>query len=130
MSVYALDAGIAGQQLRGPDGAYALHSGDVVRRITAEREYVHDLGRGGYFPFPADFRLSENLVVGAGLAGLVLQYVRADKLAVILVRSDHVDVQSVGGETDGRRTYHVVGFVVRNHEHRDVHRPDYSAEGF
>ena len=130
MSVYALDAGIAGQQLRGPDGAYALHSGDVVRRITAEREYVHDLGRGGYFPFPADFRLSENLVVGAGLAGLVLQYVRGHQLAVILVRSDHVDVQPVGSEAHGRRTYHVVGLVVRNHEHRDVHRPDYSAEGF
>ena len=130
MFIYAVDARILRKQFRRPDRSYPLHAGDIVGRIAAERQNVDHLGRRGNLPFFADFLHSENLVVGSRLPGPVLPDMRRDELSVVLVRSDHVDIQTFAGEADGGRTYDVVGLVSGNHQHGDVHGPDYLRQRF
>ena len=50
------------------------------------------------------------------------------QLSIVLVRSDHIDVQGGGGLPYGHRTYDVVRLEAGEHQDGNIHRPDYFRE--
>ena len=129
MGINAFERVILGQKTRSAHGTHALHSGHIVGRITAYCEHIYDLRRTGYAVLLADLAFAEDLIIRTSLSGLVLKNVGGDELAVVLVRGDHIDVHSAC-EALGHRSYHVVGFEVGDHQHRDVKRAHYPGQGF
>ena len=129
MGIDVLDAAVLGNQLPGAHLADALDARHVVRRVAADGEHVDDLDRVQDAPFLADGRAVDDLVVPAGLPGLVLENVLRDELAVVLVGRDHVHVHPFPRAAEGHRTDHVVGLEPLDHQHGDVHRLHQLREG-
>ena len=46
------------------------------------------------------------------------------ELPIILVGRHHIDIETLGGGLPGDGTNHIVGFIMRNFEDRDVISPD------
>ena len=70
----------------------------------------------GYAVFFAHGGAVDQLVGPSGLAGLELEHVVADQLAVVFVGGDHVDVGAFVGAPEGHGADNVVGFVAGNHQ--------------
>ena len=122
MGIYVLDTAVLGHQLSGAHLADALDARHVVRRIAANGEHVDDLDRVQDAPFLTDGRAVDDLVVTAGLPGLVLENVLRDELAVVLVGRDHIHVHPFPRAAEGHRTDHVVGLEPLDHQHRNIQR--------
>ena len=123
MVVNALYRSVFGDQLTGSYLTHPFDTRDVVRSVSADGQHVDDLGRGLDAIFASDLIHPDNLVVASGFSGLVLPDVILDELSVILVRSDHVDIQTFPGASLRHGTNHVVRLIAHHHECRDVHRP-------
>ena len=129
MGIDVLDAAVLGNQLPGAHFADALDARHVVRRVAANGEHVDDLDWVQDAPFLTDGRAVDDLVVTAGLPGLVLENVLRDELAVVLVRRDHVHVHPFPRAAEGHRADHVVGLEPLDHQHGNVHRLHQLREG-
>ena len=101
MGIDVLDAAVLGHQFPGTHFTHALHAGDIVRRIAADGQHVDDLDRVQDAPFLADGTAADDLVIPAGLPGLVLENVLGDELAVVLVGRDHIHVHPFPGAAEG-----------------------------
>ena len=129
MVVDSLHASVLGDELRGTDFTHALDARDVVRGVSADGQHVDDL-RGVRDPVLGAYRRGiQYLVVTSGLARLVLVHMGSHQLSVVLVRRDHVHVEALPCGAQGHGAYHVVGLEPRDHQDRDVHRPDYLRQG-
>ena len=73
-----------------------------------------------YAPFLAHLRLSHHFSLGSALAGLVLEDVAGDQLAVVLVGRDHIYIHTGSGAAARHRANHVVGLEAVHHQHRNV----------
>ena len=122
MGIDSVHRPILCDELGGTDFADALDAGDVVGRVAAEGQHVDHLRGRGNAPFLRQLGRTDDLVVPAGLAGLVLQDVRGDQLAVILVRRHHVDPETGGFCAAGHGTDDVVGLETVLHQHRHPER--------
>ena len=121
MLVYSFDRAVSGHQFAGTDFSDPLYSRDVVGRVSADGQHLDDLERGLDPVFGAYLLHAQDLVVSSCLARLVLPDMVFDQLAVVLVGSYHVHVQSFGCASLGCGTDHVVGFESRHHQGRDIH---------
>ena len=104
-------------------GAHLADAGDafhVVGRIAPDGEDVDDLAGILNAVLVADGFLRQDLVVRAGLAGLVLEDVVVHDLAEVLVGRDHIDVEPLSGELSRDRADYVVRLEAGLHQHGDV----------
>ena len=122
MGIDILDAAVLGHQLPGAHFTDALHAGHVVRRVAADGQHVDDLDRVQDAPFLADGTAADDLVIPAGLPGLILENVLGNELAVVLVGRDHIHVHPFPGAAEGHRADDVVGLEPLDHQHGNVHR--------
>ena len=121
MVIYSLDRAVFGNELAGADLADSLDTRHVVGRVAAYRQHVDDLGGGLDAVFAADLLYAYDLVLSASLSGLILPDVVLDELAVVLVRSDHIDIESLAGTALGHRPDHIVRFESHHHQRGDIH---------
>ena len=109
-------------QFSGADFADAGNTLHVVGRIAPDGQDVDNLAGIGNAVLAADILFREYLLVGAGLAGLVLEDVVVHDLTKVLVRCDHIDVESLSGKFPGYCSDDVIRFEAGFHQHRNVER--------
>ena len=129
VGVDVLHTAVLGNELGGAHFAHAFHAGHVVGGVSADGQHVNDLRGRGDAPFFAEGGAVHQFVVGPALAGLQLESVWADKLAVVLVGRYHVHVQAVRCELRGGRAQDVIGLEALDHEDGNVHALHQLREG-
>ena len=120
MAVYFPGGPVFSYEFLCPDFSHSLHSGDIVRCVTADCQDFDDLFRVADAVFFANFRFAEDFPVTSGLARLVLDYMVGHELSVILVRSHHVHCEPFVSGLACDSADHIVRFIPHDHEHGDV----------
>ena len=129
MLIDAFQCAVFLKQLTCADLAYALHSGHIVCGISAYREHVYYLLRSldaVLLPQAGDVI---ELIVAALLAGLHLEDMLLQQLAIVFVRRDHIYVETLASAAFGHRAQNIVGLEAGNHQHRYVQRVNYLRKG-
>ena len=110
-----------GEQFGGGFFADTGQAGDVVDRVAHEREHVHHLVDALDAPFFTHFFYPPNFHVAARFAGFVHKNMFIHELAVVFVGGHHVHVVPFFFGLFGEGSDHIIGFVVVDDEHGDVH---------
>ncbi len=118
MFIDSVHRAVFGDEFRRANLPHALDAGDVVGRVAAEGQHIDHLRRRGDAPVLRELGRADDFPLSPALSGLVLQHVRGNQLAVILVRGHHIDGESVGGGAHGHGTDDVVGLETAFHQHR------------
>ena len=123
MGVDVFDRPELRDQLAGADFAHALDSRYIVRCVAAYGKDLNDL----LWPLDPVFFTHlvdiDELAFAARLSRLVLDDVRTYELTVVLVRRDHVHLETFLLSPFCHRTDHIVGLISLYHQHRELHRP-------
>ena len=120
--VDVLQGAVFGDELGGAHFAHAVYAGHVVCCIATNGQHVNHLRGLRDAPLGAELGHAPHFCVRSAFAGFVLETVRADELAVVLVRRHHVHVQLGRCVLRGYRPQHVIGLKAGNHDHGNVHR--------
>ena len=98
----------------------ALHARHIVRSVTADGQIVNHLRRVMHTILFANLSLVKNFTVGSALPRFQLEYMVGHELAIVLVRSHHIHRKALSFSFFRHRAYHIVSFIFRNHQHRNV----------
>ena len=128
MGVDVLHAAVFREELRCADGAYALHSRDVVRGVAAKGQYVDYLSRAVDLIFLTDFLYAEDFVIRSALAWLILEDSGLNKLTVVLIGRNHIYFEPLSRRTLRHRANHIICLETFHHQDRDTHRLHYFRE--
>ena len=128
MGVDVFDRPELRDQLAGADFTHALDSRYIVGCVATYGQDLDDLLRPLDSVFLTYLVDIDKLAFAARLSRLVLDDVRTYELTVVLVRRDHVHLETFLLRPFCHRTDDVVGLISLYHQHRELHRPAQLAE--
>ena len=94
MGIYTVHRAVLPDEFPGSYLPYSLHSRHIVGGVPTDGQHIDYLGRRGNPVTGTDLRRTQDFVLSAGLAWFVLEDAGSDQLAVVLVGSYHIDIET------------------------------------